>query len=255
MNHHRSDSRRPAGKRQFATTQWSIVLSAGACVGEESEDGAAAAALAMLCEDYWYPLYTYIRRRGYGVADAQDLTQAFFVRLLEKESLRIADPQRGRFRSFLLASLDHFLANEYDRTQAKKRGGGRQRISLDLAAGESRLDLMPVDHLTPERAFEKNWALTLLEVVVCRLQAEFEAGGKGWQFELLRDSLTGDRERLDYKTIAAELHITAESARQNAHRLRKRYRELLREEVARTVAAEGDVDEELASLLAALGNG
>ena len=255
MNHHSSDSRRSAGKRQFATTQWSIVLSAGECVGGGPGEEAAAAALSMLCEDYWYPLYTYVRRRGYPVAAAQDLTQAFFVRLLEKESLRIADPQRGRFRSFLLASLNHFLANEYDRTQAKKRGGGRRRISLDLAAGESRWDRVAVDHLTPERAFEKNWALTLLQGVVGRLQAEFEAGGKGRQFELLRDGLTGDRERLDYKTIAAELHITAESARQNAHRLRKRYRELLREEVARTVALECDVDEELASLLAALGNG
>ena len=248
-----SDSRPLADRRQFATTQWSIVLAASQRDDADQERDAGAA-LSQLCESYWYPLYSYVRHRGHAPVDAQDLTQSFFAQLLEKQSLRVADPQRGRFRSFLLASMDHFLANEYDRMQAQKRGGGRQRFSIDVAAGESRLDLTPFHNLTAERIFEKNWALTLLEVVVGRLEREFAAASKEREFELLRDALTGGRERLDYNAIAAELSITPENARQRAHRLRKRYRDLLREEVTRTVAAPGDVDEELASLLAALGS-
>jgi RNA polymerase sigma-70 factor (ECF subfamily) len=195
-----------------------------------------------------------VRRRGFSPDDALDLTQAFFARLLEKQSLQVADPERGKFRSFLLSSMDHFLANELDRARAKKRGGGRIPISLDLAAGESRVSLQPATELTPERLYERQWALTLLEVVVQRLETEYKAAGKAEHFDLLKDALSGSRDRLSYAQIAAELDMTVQAARQAAHRLRKRYRTMLREEVARTVADPGDVDEELASLFEALGN-
>jgi len=244
-----SDKGPVAGKRQFATTHWSIVIAAGDACREDAQD-----ALSQLCEVYWYPLYAYVRRRGYSAPDAQDLTQAFFARLLEKQSLRVADPERGKFRSFLLASVDHFLANERDRARAQKRGGGRTLLSLDLAAGESRVSLEPAHELTPERLYERQWALTLLELVVRRVEAEYREAGKGRQFELLKDALGGARERLPYVEVAAELEMSVENARQAAHRMRKRYRALLREEVARTVVDSSGVDEELANLFEALGN-
>jgi len=234
-------------KRRFATTQWSVVLAAGAASGEDARD-----ALTQLCESYWYPLYAYVRRRGYTAVDAQDLTQAFFARLLEKRSIQVADPQRGKFRSFLLASMDHFLANERDRAQAKKRGGDRLQLSLDFVSGESRVNLEPAHDVTPERVFLRQWAMTLLEVVVGRLEKEFQAAGKARQFELLRDTLTGDQPA--YERLAAELAMTPEAVRQAAHRMRKRYRALLRDEVARTVGPRSDVDEEISNLIASLGN-
>ena len=182
------------------------------------------------------------------------MTQAFFARLLEKRSLRVADPERGKFRSFLLASLDHFLANEHDRNTAQKRGGGRAQLSLDLAAGESRVNLEPAHELTPQRVYERQWVLTLLELVARRLEAEFEESGKARHFELLKDALGGGRERLPYAEVAVELDMSVENARQAAHRMRKRYRALLREEVARTVVDPRDVDEELGNLFESLGN-
>lgn len=224
-------------------------MAAGAAGGEDAQE-----ALAQLCEAYWYPLYAYVRRRGYSAADAQDLTQAFFARLLEKQSLRVADPERGRFRSFLLASLDNFLANEHDRARAQKRGGGRTQLSLDLAAGESRISLEPAHELTPQRLYERQWALTLLELVVRKMEAEYQEAGKARQFELLKNALGGGRERLPYADVATELDTSVENARQAAHRMRRRYRALLREEVARTVADPSDVDEELANLFEALGS-
>ena len=244
-----SDEGPIAGKRHFATTHWSIVIAAGDARREDAQG-----ALSQLCEAYWYPLYAYVRRRGYSAPDAQDLTQAFFARLLEKQTLRVADPERGKFRSFLLASLDHFLANERDRARAQKRGGGRAQLSLDLAAGESRVNLEPAHELTPERLYERQWALTLLELVVCRMEAEYQEAGKARQFELLKDALGGARERLPYVELAAELDMSVENTRQAAHRMRKRYRALLREEVTRTVVDPSDVDEELAKLFEALGN-
>lgn len=249
MREDESDQGPIVGKRHFATTHWSIVLAAGDARREDSHD-----ALAQLCEVYWYPLYAYVRRRGYSAPDAQDLTQAFFARLLEKQSLRVADPERGKFRSFLLASVDHFLANERDRARAQKRGGGRVQLSLDLAAGESRVNLEPAHELTPERLYERQWALTLLELVVRRVEAEYQEAGKAQQFELLKGALGGDRKRLRYIQVAAELGMSVENARQAAHRMRKRYRAILREEVARTVVDPSDVDEELANLLETLGN-
>ncbi len=222
------------------------------CAGNRA-DRDADAALAALCQRYWFPLYAYVRRHVASAHDAQDLTQEFFARLLEKHYLAMADPQRGRFRCFLLASLKHFLANEWNRNRAQKRGGGVRRLSLDLDCGESRLGFEPAHNLTPERLFERQWVLTLLDVVMRRLQGEYESSGKANQFERLKSALTGDRQRLPYAAMAAELAMTEEAARQAASRLRKRYRELLREEVSQTLAEPAEVDDEIRSLFAVLG--
>jgi RNA polymerase sigma-70 factor (ECF subfamily) len=187
------------------------------------------------------------------VHEAQDLTQEFFARLLEKNALAAASPERGRFRSYLLTSLKNFLSNEWDRANAQKRGGGRERLSLDWESGESRLSLEPIHADTPEREFERQWALTLLDNVVRRLQEEFASAGKSRQFELLKETLTGGRAAVDYSSVAAELTLTEEAARQAAHRLRKRYRELLRDEVAATVEHDGEVEDEIGRLFDALG--
>lgn len=237
----------PPEQSGFATTQWSLVLRAA-----QPEDSAARAALEMLCRRYWFPLYAFARRRAATIEEAQDLTQEFFVRLLEKNSLAAASPERGRFRSFLLASLKNFLSNEWDRATAQKRGGGRERLSLDWDSGESRLSLEPAHSDTPEREFERQWALTLLDNVVQRLQDEFISAGKSRQFELLKETLTGGRTVVDYSAVAAELSMTEDAARQAAHRLRKRYRELLREEVSATVENDSEVEDEISRLLAAL---
>lgn len=192
-----------AGERYFVTTHWSIVAAAGDASREDAQD-----ALSQLCEAYWYPLYAYVRRRGYSAPDAQDLTQAFFARLLEKQSLRVADRERGKFRSFLLASLNHFLANESDRARAQKRGGGVALLSLDLAAGETRVNLEPAHELTPERLYERQWALTLLELVVQRLEAEYQEAGKTRQIELFKDALGGGRDQLTYTAISENDGVT-----------------------------------------------
>src|SRR5262245_32433631 len=177
----------PHGAADFATTQWSLVLRAG-----DRANADASTALAWLCERYWFPLYTYVRRKGRDVHEAQDLTQEFFTRLLEKNALAVAAPERGRFRSFLLASMTNFLANEWDRVRARKRGGGRPKLSLDLDAGESRLNVKAARTDSPERAFEQQWALTLLENVVSKLETEFAAEGKTRHFELLKGAITGE---------------------------------------------------------------
>ena len=236
-----------AGDADFATTRWSLVLAAG-----RDSSPAASAALATLCERYWYPLYAYVRRRVADVHEARDLTQEFFVRLLEKSVLDRATPERGRFRSFLLTSFKNFLTNEWDRARSKKRGGAIELLSLDFDAGESRLSLEPSHELTPERVYERQWTLTLLEATVTRLQAEYAAANKTRQFEALKDTLTGDRERVDFAVIAEQLGLSVDAARQAAHRLRKRYRELLREEVAQTVAEPAEIDEEIRRLFESL---
>ncbi len=234
---------------EFATTHWSLVVSAGKPGGEEARE-----ALSSLCQHYWFPLYAYVRRRVPGLHEAQDLTQEFFVRLLEMNTLARAAPERGRFRSFLLASLDNFLANEWDKARAKKRGGGAQALPLDLSTGESRLNLEPAHNLTPQRLYEREWTLTLLGLAMNRLQADCESTGKLRQFELLKGALAGGGESMSYASIAAELEMTEEAVRQAAHRLRKRYREFLRAEVAQTVSDPSEVDEEIRSLLATLGS-
>ncbi len=233
--------------QNFATTQWSIVLAAGNGAGANSQQ-----ALAQLCEAYWYPLYAYVRRRVGNVDEAQDLTQAFFAHLLEKQALGKADRERGRFRSFLLTALKNFLANEWDKAGAAKRGGGQPKLSLDFAAGESNYQIEPVDNVTPERLYERRWVLTLLNCVLDRLRQELIEEGKGEQFEQLKSALTGEASAEEYEQAAAALGISAAAAKQAAYRLRKRYRELFRGEVARTVADESEVSDEIGRLLQTL---
>jgi RNA polymerase sigma-70 factor (ECF subfamily) len=231
----------------FATTRWSLVLAAR----DRAEPGAADA-LASLCALYWYPLYAYVRRRGHGAEESHDLTQEFFARLLEKDFLASVDRGKGKFRAFLLASCNHFLANERDRVRAKKRGGGRPVLSLDAADAEGRYRAEPADDLTPERLFERRWALTLLQEVMGRLRDEFEAKGKGRLFERLRGFLVGEK-GAGYRRAADELGLSEGAVKVAVHRLRQRYRELLHEEIGRTVAAPEEIDEEIRALFAALG--
>jgi RNA polymerase sigma-70 factor (ECF subfamily) len=214
----------------------------------DSRDGRAA--LQTLCEAYWLPLYGYVRRRGYSVHESQDLTQSFFAGLLERKGLAVADPGRGRFRSFLLTALRNFLHNEWDRATTEKRGGGKPVLSLDFTVGESRLHLEPVHHETPELLFDREWAFALLDRVMQRLGEEHTTPSKQRGFQTLRPFLTGAAG--DYPTAARELDMTEASVRQAVSRLRKRYRELLREEVAQTVGDPADVEEELQQLVTLL---
>jgi RNA polymerase sigma-70 factor (ECF subfamily) len=230
----------------FATTQWSLVLGAG-----RGEGSKASESLARLCQTYWMPIYAYVRRRTRDVAEAQDLTQEFFARILEKNLLAAAVPERGKFRSFLLVSLKHFLINEQERAHAQKRGGGKLPLSLDWEAGETRLRLEPIDNRDPEQLFERQWALTVLEQTLARLRAEWRE--KAEQFERLQPFLTGDAAGQTYAELAASLNSTEGALRQTVSRLRKRYRELLREEVGATLENREELDEELQRLFAALG--
>lgn len=233
--------------REFATTQWSIVLAAG-----RVNDRDARAALSQLCESYWYPLYAYVRRRVENVDDAQDLTQSFFAHLLEKGAVAQADRSRGKFRTFLLSAANNFLANEWQKQHAQKRGGNRAKLSLDFDTGESKFRMEPTHDLTPEKLFERRWVTTLLDHVLERLQAELAEAGRAEYFEHLKAGLSGDSEAVDYQQAAAALGLTPAAAKQAAYRLRKQYRQLFREEVARTVGDEAEVDEEIGRLLTTL---
>ncbi len=239
-------------RRVFATTQWSVVLSAGRGEFQQSQD-----ALETLCRTYWYPLYAYVRRRGYSPADAEDLTQEFFAWLLERKWLGKADPQRGRFRSFLLTSINHFLSNEWDKARAQKRGGGKI-ISLERDEAENRFIWQPLSYsvpeasFTPEQSFEWRWALTLLDQVMDRLNAEFEQENKKEMFEALKPCLIGEGSAQPYAALAAILGMTEGAVKVAVHRLRQRYRQLLRDEIASTVAVPEEVEEELRYLFAVL---
>ncbi len=233
---------------QFAPTHWSVVLAAAG-----GDSPGAAEALAQLCQDYWYPLYAFVRRKGFAPHEAQDLTQDFFARLLEKNLLKAADPAKGKFRSFLLGSLQNFLNNEWDRRQAGKRGGQTIILSLDDTTAEDRYRLEPAHDLTPERIFERRWALTLLEKVHAQLKAEYLADGKGAQFEMLQIYLSGEPSDRNYEESAALLGIKEGAARVAVHRLRKRLGQLLKKEVGRTVADHKDIEEKIGHLLVALG--
>jgi RNA polymerase sigma-70 factor (ECF subfamily) len=232
----------------FATTHWSLVLAAR----DRAEPGARDA-LASLCDTYWYPLYAYVRRRGHGPDDAHDMTQEFFARLLEKDFLAGVERSKGKFRSFLLAACNHFLANEHDRARAKKRGGGRRVLSLGAADAEGRYRAEPADALTAEKLFERRWALALLQQVMARLRDEFEAKGKGRQFDGLRGFLVGEK-GAGYRRAADELGLSEGAVKVAVHRLRQRYRELLHEEIGRTVGAPDEIAEEIRDLFAALGS-
>ena len=212
----------------------------------------AYAALETLCTNYWYPLYAYVRRQGHGQHDAQDLTQAFFARLLEKNYLADVQREKGRFRSFLLASLKHFLANEWDRERALKRGGGRKLIALDDDSAESRYRLEPKDDLSADKIYERRWALTLLDKVLNTLRAEYEQGGKAEAFEILKPYLSAGRTSVSYAHAAEKLGMNEGAVKVAVHRLRKRYRELLRAEIAQTVSTASEIEAEIRYLFAAL---
>ena len=235
------------GGRRFATTRWSQVVAAGALQTPDSRE-----ALARLCELYWYPLYGYVRRWGYDADQAQDLTQEFFARLLEKHYLRDADPTRGRFRSFLLASLKHFLSNERDRASAVKRGGRATVLPLEFENAEGRYSREPPDTETPETVYERRWALTLLERTLGRLRAEFDAAGKSALFARLEGHLTGEQDALPYGALGAALEMSEGAVKVAVHRLRRRFGALLREEIAETVADPAHVDDEIRELFRAL---
>jgi RNA polymerase sigma-70 factor (ECF subfamily) len=237
--------RQPAAAR-FATTRWALVRAARDASAPEGRE-----ALASLCAIYWYPLYAFIRRQGHDAEQAQDLTQELFARLLEKDGLASVDQSKGRFRLFLLAACRHLLSNERDRARARKRGGGRPTLSIDAAAGEERYGREPAHGETPERLFERRWALALLGQVLARLRDEHEAAGKGPLFEGLKGHLAGEGEGT-YAEAAARLGLSEGAVKVAVHRLRQRYRELLREEIAHTVAGPAEVEDEVRALFAAL---
>jgi RNA polymerase sigma factor (sigma-70 family) len=238
-----SSQRRPV----FVTTHWSMVLSAG-----RSDSTHAQAALEKLCRTYWLPIYAFVRRQGHNSHDAQDLTQEFFSRLLEKKSLAGVDPAKGRFRSFLLGSLKHFLANEWDKARAQKRGGGQRLISIDANHAETSYAIEPADQMTAEKIFERRWALTLLEQVMQQLREDYVRDGKTRLFEELKSTLTGASRSAPYAEIAARLAMSEGAVKVAVHRLRQRYRELLRAEIAHTVASPAEVEDEIRNLFATL---
>jgi DNA-directed RNA polymerase specialized sigma24 family protein len=234
-----SSSDHAAVSRRFATTHWSVVVAA------RRNDLGARTALEILCHSYWYPLYAYVRRRGSSPEDAADLIQDFFAYFLEKDALAAADQERGRFRTFLLTALQRFTGKHRRRTAALKRGGGRRRLSLDLSAGEARYRLEPFHELTAEVVYERRWAMTLLERAFDRLQAHWAAKGQDAVFQRLRGFLTGSRGGPGYAHLAIELNMSEAAVKVAVHRLRRRYRELLREEIAHTVQSAMEVEEEL----------
>ena len=236
-----------AGDSPFLTTRWSLVLQAGRAEGEKSR-----AALSELIETYWYPLYAYVRRRGHSAEDAQDLTQAFFTRLLEKNVVGVADPSRGRFRSFLLGSLKNFLANEWDRATAQKRGGGQRVLSLDYTVADERFKREPVCRITPEMEFERNWALAVLERALKKVEEVYEGRGKRALFETLRPALVEWNDETSRRAMADELGMTEGAVKVALHRMRNVFREKLRDEISQTVDEQRDLDAELADLIEAL---
>ncbi len=232
---------------RFHTTHWSVVLAAG---GDTSPE--AKAALETLCRAYWPPLYAFLRRRGHDVHQAQDLTQGFFTRLLEKRDLRLPDPARGRFRSFLLAALRHFEANDWDRRRAEKRGGDQPPISLDLDRAESEYRLHPAHEETAERVYERRWAFAVLDHALARVGEEYERSGKGRVFEVLKPFLVRDPAATSYREAASSLELSESAVKVSAHRLRGRFRTVLRAEIAQTVESADDVEEEIRALFAAI---
>ena len=233
---------------QFTTTRWTLVLAA-----KRRDDPAGSEAFARLCERYYEPLYTYLRRRGRRAEDAQDLIQGFIARLIEKDVLRHADPARGKFRAFLLTALKHYAANEHVRATADKRGGNQSSRPLDLEAAEGHCRHEPRDDLTPERLYDRCWALAVLERALAALRAESRAKGREAFLDAVHGSLTGEGDGVPYRQISERFGMTESNVRVTVHRMRLRYRDLVRAEVAETVDSEEAVDEELRYLLSALG--
>jgi RNA polymerase sigma-70 factor (ECF subfamily) len=242
------DRQRREEASSFATTNWSLVLGAGRAEEKNAHD-----ALTALCESYWFPLYAYVRRRVKDAGEAQDLTQEFFARLIEKDILASAAPEMGRFRSFLLTAMKNFLANQWNKAHTQRRASRTPILSLDFDAGDSRYSLEPGHDLTAERLFERKWAMTLLDRVLCRLRDEYTSEGKSAHFELLRHFIGGNRAESSYSEVAKELTMSEGAAKVAAHRLRRRYRDLLRHELAQTVADPADVNDEISWLFKAIG--
>ena len=243
-----TESSRPKpGAEYFLSTHWSVVLAAG-----RSDSVSAQAALAWLCTNYWYPLYAYVRRQGHTADDARDLTQEFFARLLAKNYLADVAREKGKFRSFLLAALKHFLANEWDRAKAIKRGGGQIPISFDDTDAETRYRLEPVDTLSADKIFERRWALTLLDQVMGLLRQEYADSGKMELYELLKDRLIGASDAAPYAKLAAQLNMSAGAVKVTVHRLRRRYRDLLRQQIAQTVSSPAEIEDEIRNIIKVL---
>ena len=234
----------------FVTTHWSLVLKA-----TQEDTTKARTALERLCQTYWYPLYAYVRRRGFSRDDAQDLTQAFFAKLLERQWLGAADKEKGRFRTFLLTAMERFLANEWDKVRTLKRGGGKVHVPIQLDTAETRYGVEPQDTRTPAQAFEYRWALTLLDEVLKRLEGEYRSRGQQVLFAALKPCLIGERSSHPYADLAARLGMGETALKVTVHRLRHRYRELLRAEIAETVASKEEVDAEMKHLFEVLAKG
>jgi RNA polymerase sigma factor (sigma-70 family) len=239
-------SSRSAPGDVFATTHWTVVLAAGKRHTPQSDT-----ALEELCKSYWFPLYAYVRRRGQTKENAEDLTQAFFARLLAKNFLENVGSEKGKFRAFLLASLKHFLANEWDKSQAQKRGSGEIHLSLDWQTADTKFQVAAVNEPSPDRAFDREWALALLAKVIERLQLECEAEGKAELFSQLKNFLTAGKNESAQSEIAKSLGMEEGAVRVAIHRLRKRYRQLLRDEIAQTLSESAMVDEEMQALFGA----
>ena len=238
----------PTSVRGFTTTHWSVVLAAG----RSASPAAGAAALEALCRAYWYPLYAFIRRKGHDADEAKDLTQSFFARLLERDFIQHANPDRGRFRSYLLVALNRFLVDEWKRTSRQRRGGGHAPISFDAGTAEERYRHEPACPLDAEKLFERRWAMTLLEQVLARLEQEFVALGNAALFAELQVFLLGEKAETSHADIAAKLGLTEGAVKSAVYRLRRRYRDLLHEEIAQTLTTTDEVEEELRHLFAVL---
>jgi RNA polymerase sigma-70 factor (ECF subfamily) len=238
----------PAGAAQFENTHWSIVLSAA----NKRNPIRALESLEKLCRVYWHPLYFYARRQGESPHDAQDLTQEFFARLLQNDLLDSVDRGKGRFRSFLLAAFKHFLSNERDKARAQKRGGGQVPVPIDVHNAETHYGFEPVEKMTAEKIFERRWAMTLLEQTTARLREEYERDGKTEVFEQLKVTLTEPRGTIAYADLGRTLHMSEGAVKVAVHRLRLRYRAVLRVEVADTLADPADVEDEVRQIFRAL---
>ena len=237
----------PDTAAQFATTHWTLVLAS------QGSSPQANQALERLCRWYWPPLYAYVRRRGYRPEEAQDLTQEYFARLLQQNDLAQVKPELGRFRNFLLASMKHFLANEWDAAQTQKRGGGQTRLSWDEETLERQYLLEAADQATPETIFERRWALSVLEQALAQLGEEYARAGKQDLFDGLKAFLSGDKRLIPQAEIAAQLGISISAVRVGVHRLRQRYGQLLREQIAATVSSSAEIEEEIRHLFTAFG--
>jgi RNA polymerase sigma-70 factor (ECF subfamily) len=245
-DHETPASEQRAGNARFTTTHWSVVLAAGSAEK-------AQLALERLCRTYWYPLYAYLRRCGYAAHDAEDLVQGFFCRVLESQGFRNATPERGRFRSFLLAALSHFVSNEWKREHRIKRGGGFVFIPIQTDSAEKRYGAEPAHELTPEKIFNRRWALTVIEQSLAQIRKEYASGGKVDLFEELKIYITGEQGTPAYAELALRLSMSEDALKMAVSRLRKKYREVIRAEIAQTLDNNADIEDELHELLQALG--